>query len=53
VHAADDTIVTPATMEALKALRPDAQTHLGPTGGHAPQWENAAKFNQVLYRFAA
>jgi pimeloyl-ACP methyl ester carboxylesterase len=53
VHAVDDTIVTPATMEALKALRPDAQTHLWPTGGHAPQWENGAKFNAVLNGFAA
>jgi non-heme chloroperoxidase len=51
-HAADDSIVTPAAMEQLQALRPDAQTHLWPTGGHAPQWENAAVFNAVLAGFA-
>jgi pimeloyl-ACP methyl ester carboxylesterase len=48
VHAADDTIVSPAAMEQLKALRPDTKNHLWPTGGYAPQWENADVFNQLL-----
>lgn len=49
VHAQDDSIVTPAAMEHLKAVRPDAQTHLWANGGHAPQWENAAAFNALLH----
>jgi non-heme chloroperoxidase len=53
VHAADDTIVTPAAMGQLKSIRPDTQTHLWPTGGHAPQWENAAKFNRALDTFTS
>jgi pimeloyl-ACP methyl ester carboxylesterase len=40
-------------MEQLKALRPDIETHLWPTGGHAPHWENAEAFNQSLNHFAA
>jgi non-heme chloroperoxidase len=48
IHAQDDTIVTPTAMEQLKATCPDAQTHLFPTGGHAPQWENGDAFNALL-----
>jgi non-heme chloroperoxidase len=51
VHAADDRIVLPRAMDMLLEARPDTETHLWPTGSHAPQWENAHDFNGRLHRF--
>lgn len=52
VHAKDDQIVLPAASEQLQAVRPDATYCLYDKGGHAPQWENSAHFNQILAEFA-
>jgi non-heme chloroperoxidase len=51
VHAEDDSIVSPTAMHQLKEIRPDTTTQLWQTGGHAPHWENAADFNELLNKF--
>jgi non-heme chloroperoxidase len=52
VHAQDDRIVLPAASEELLAVRPDAKYVLYDSGGHAPHWENADRFNRELAEFA-
>ncbi|MBW4621103.1 MAG: alpha/beta hydrolase [Cyanosarcina radialis HA8281-LM2] len=52
VHAQDDRIVLPAASEELLAVRPDAKYVLYESGGHAPHWENADRFDRELAEFA-
>jgi non-heme chloroperoxidase len=51
IHAQDDQIVLPAAPEQLQAIRPDVTYYLYEMGGHAPQWENAERFDRELAAF--
>jgi pimeloyl-ACP methyl ester carboxylesterase len=51
-HGVNDTIVLPAAAEQHAAAIPQAQTSFYPNGGHAPFFEDAARFNRELRAFA-
>jgi non-heme chloroperoxidase len=47
-HGQDDAIVRPAAAEQHAAAIPHARLSLYPSVGHAPFWEDAARFNREL-----
>jgi pimeloyl-ACP methyl ester carboxylesterase len=51
-HGADDAIVKPAVVDQHKAKIAHAQIHIMANAGHAPCWEDAARFNQRLRAFS-
>jgi pimeloyl-ACP methyl ester carboxylesterase len=52
-HGTEDAIVKPAVVEQHKAGLPHAQVHLMAHAGHAPFWEDTARFNGRLREFCA
>jgi non-heme chloroperoxidase len=51
-HGADDLIVKPAAVDKHKAGLAHAQIQMMANAGHAPFWDDAAKFNQRLRAFS-
>jgi pimeloyl-ACP methyl ester carboxylesterase len=52
VHGAEDAIVKPSIVAQHAASMPHAQVSVMQDTGHAPFWDDAAAFNDVLRRFA-
>jgi non-heme chloroperoxidase len=52
-HGRDDRCVLPAAAEQHAALIPNATLSLYPQMGHAPHWEDAARFNREIRELAA
>lgn len=50
-HGANDAIVSTRVVEQHRALVPHAQVDIIPGAGHAPFWDDAARFNQRLAAF--
>jgi pimeloyl-ACP methyl ester carboxylesterase len=50
-HGAEDAIVSTAVVEQHRALVPHAPVDIMPGAGHAPFWDDAARFNQRLATF--
>jgi pimeloyl-ACP methyl ester carboxylesterase len=52
-HGTADAVVKSDAAEQHKAAMPHAELHLMRNAGHAPFWDDAAKFNRRLKEFAA
>jgi pimeloyl-ACP methyl ester carboxylesterase len=52
-HGTADAVVKRDAAEQHKAAIPHAELHLMPKVGHAPFWDDAARFNRRLKEFAA
>jgi non-heme chloroperoxidase len=52
-HGEEDRFVLPEAARQHAATIPDARLSLFPRVSHAPQWEDAARFNRELRAFAA
>lgn len=50
-HGAEDAAVKPAVVDQHRAGMPHAQVHLMANAGHAPFWDDAPSFNQLLRAF--
>lgn len=51
-HGLEDAVVKPAVVDQHKTLVAHAQIQMMAKAGHAPFWDDAAKFNQGLRSFA-
>ena len=52
-HGEEDRFVRTEAARHHAGAIPDARLSLYPRVGHAPQWEDAARFNRELRAFAA